>query len=92
MPCAEPVQHFHALGLVQIAVDGSRVIAVFLQRFRADIHIRLAVAEDDRVGAFFAFAVDQRTQQLALLRLAARSRREALNMHSSCVIVSEVVA
>ena len=38
---------------------------MFLQRFRDDIHVRFAVAEDNRVRAFVAFRVDQRAQGLA---------------------------
>ena len=50
------------MGLIQIAVDRSGVIAVFLERFRADIDIRLAIAKDDGVGELVPFAIDQFAQ------------------------------
>ena len=67
MPVPEALEHFHALRLVEIAVDRLGVVAVFLQRFRDDVDICLAVAEDDRVGAGRALAVDERAKQVALL-------------------------
>mmetsp|Transcript_29269 Transcript_29269/g.56805 ORF Transcript_29269/g.56805 Transcript_29269/m.56805 type:complete len:336 (+) Transcript_29269:2469-3476(+) len=68
---AEPFEGARALGLVQIAVDRGRVIFVLCQRLSDDIHIRLAVAEDDRVGALFALSVDQHPQHFSLFRRLA---------------------
>ena len=64
---AETVQRAGALRLLQIAMDRGRVIAIFHQRFRHDIHIRLAVAEDDRVAALLALGINQLAQKLPLL-------------------------
>ena len=65
-PVPEPVERAHPLGLLQIAVDRRRVVPVLVEAFGHDIHIRLAVAEDDRVRAGLAFAVDKRTQEITL--------------------------
>ena len=68
---AEPVQRFGAHRLVQIAVDRRGVEAMRLQRLGHHIHIHLAVAEDDGVGAAFALGLDQRAQHGALFGKAA---------------------
>ena len=64
---AEAVQRAGAVALVQIAVDRGRVIAMRFQRLGKDVHIGLAVAEDDGVGQRLALAVDDGAQQFALL-------------------------
>ena len=64
---AERFQRACALALVQIAVDGGCVITVLGQRLGQDVHVGLAVAEDDRVGQALALGVDQGAQQVALL-------------------------
>ncbi len=46
-------------------MDGCRVIAVFFQRLGSDIHICLAIAENDCVLAGVAFVIDQCAQQFA---------------------------
>ena len=61
----EALKRPRPLALVQIAMDGSRVIAVFLQRFSDNIDVRLAITKDDRIGAFFALGVDQHAQHPA---------------------------
>ena len=63
---AEPIERAGAMRLVQIAMDRLGIIAVFLERFRNDIHIHLAVAEDDRIGATFGFGIDGRAQHFTL--------------------------
>ena len=47
-------------------MDRFSVIAIFFQGLGNDIHIRLAVAEDDRVGASLTLGIDHRAQQVAL--------------------------
>ena len=47
-------------------MDGGRVKTVLFHGLGNDIDIDLAVAEDDGVGAFVAFTLDQRTQNIAL--------------------------
>ena len=63
---AKPIQRAGPHRLIQITVDGRCVKAVLFQRFGHHIHIHLAVAKDDRVGAAFAFGLDQRAQNRAL--------------------------
>ena len=65
---AEPVKGLGPVALIQIAVDRGRLIAVFIERFGNDIHVRLAVAKDDRVRTGFAFGVNQLAQQFTLFR------------------------
>ena len=79
---AEPFQCFGPLALIKIPMDRSRVIAVFFQRLSDRIHIHLAVAEDDRVGAFVAFGVDQRTQHFAFFRRFAVLARGFEHQHA----------
>ena len=64
--CAKAVQSFGTLALIQIAVNGGGVIAVLFQGLGDSVHIHLAVAEDDSVGALIGFGVDQRAQYFAL--------------------------
>ena len=79
---AESVEGFGPLALVQIAVNWCRVIAVFFQRLGDGIHIHLAVAKDDSVGAFVALGVDQRAQNLALFRRFAVLARGFEHQHA----------
>ena len=72
----EAVKRACPLALLQIAVNGGRVIAMRLERFRHGIHVDLAIAKDDGVGAFVAFSIDHHAQDLALfagLAVAARA-------------------
>src|SRR5690606_36849170 len=64
---AEAVERLHALALVEVSVDRRGIEAVRLQRLREDVHFRLAVAEEDGVGAGLAFRLDDGAQKLALL-------------------------
>ena len=74
---AEAVQSPHPLALVEIAMDRLGVIAVFLEALGDDIHVNLAVAEDDRVGAGLALAINQRPQKGALLAVGILAARGA---------------
>jgi len=70
-----------ALTLLQIAMDRSRVIAVFFQGLRDDIDIGLAVTKHDGIVEFLALQVDQRTQKLTFLRGCAVATRAFEHHH-----------
>jgi hypothetical protein len=90
-PVTEPVERARALRLFEVAVDRRGVVAAFLERFRDDIDIGLAVAEDDRVGAASPSA-SIRARSRARFSEAAFSRREGRNITTDCSMVSEAVA
>ncbi len=61
-------------------MDRLGVVAVFLERFRDNVDVGLAVAEDDRVGAGLALGVDDGAQNIALFsRRAVAPRRFELD-------------
>ena len=68
---AKAVKRAGAHRLIKIAVDGGRVKAVCFQGLGHHIHIHLAVAEDDRVGAACTFGPDDGAQNRALFGKAA---------------------
>ena len=72
---AEAVKRAGAYRLVQIAMDRRGVETVLFQGLCHHIHIHLAVAEDDGIGAGFALALDQRPQNRALFGKAAVAAR-----------------
>ena len=67
----EIVQRAHPHALIQIAMDGRGIKAMGFQRLGHHIHIHLAIAEDDRIGAGLALGLDQRPQNSALFGKAA---------------------
>ena len=83
---AERVERRHARALVEIAVQRADGEAVLLQRAVDDLHVALAVAEDDRVLEIVG-AADEPSQRLALL-----FRRAAPDGTSDCVMLSAVEA
>ncbi len=70
-PVAEPVQRAGTHRLIQIAVNGGRVETMLFQRLGHHVHIHLAVAEHDGIGAAFALGPDQGPQHGALFGKAA---------------------
>ena len=78
----ELVQCGRPLRLVQIAMDRGRVDAVFVQRFRDDIHVHLAVAEDNRIDQLVTFGVDQAAQNGALFLIGAITARRFEHHHT----------
>ncbi|GAV35250.1 hypothetical protein ROTAS13_02925 [Roseomonas sp. TAS13] len=65
----EAVQRGEAGGLVHVPVQGADREAVLLERLVEDVHVALAVAEDQRV--LHLLPPDQAAQRLALLHRAA---------------------
>ena len=79
---AEGIERACALALVEVAVDWCGIKPVFLERLGADVDIRLAVAEDDRVGACVPFFGDQLAQNTALFAAFAVAARGFEHHHA----------
>src|SRR5262245_31296423 len=63
----ESLEGFRPLGLRQVAMNGGSVEAVPMQRLEEDVHIALAVAENE--GVLNLLGANQAAQRLALLQL-----------------------